>query len=145
MALFAEIQTNKGSMTFELFEDKAPITVKNFIALSIKGFYDGLIFFKYIRGVLIQTGCPKNDGTSDAGYFIDYEKGGQLDNGTLAMAKTRQNLVSSQFFIVLDRTEARQFEGNHSAFGVLSKGMETMLALREGDQILKISFFRVEN
>ncbi len=144
MALFAEIETNKGTMTFELFEDKTPIAVKNFISLAVKGFYNDLEFFKYLRGVLIQTGCPNNDGSGDAGYFIGCEQGGKHDNGSISMAKTRPNLVSSQFFIVLDRTEARQFDNQHTPFGILNKGMETMLALREKDKILNIRFFRNE-
>ncbi len=142
MPLYAEMETTKGVLVFEMLESKAPLTVKNFISLATKGFYDNLIFFKYIRGVLIQGGCPRNDGTGDAGYFIDCEimPDNLHDNGSISMAKTRHNRVSSQFFIVLDRNEGRQFDGNYAPFGLLVKGKEVLLALREGDKILKITF-----
>ncbi len=69
----AVMQTTLGTMEIELFEDKAPITTKNFIDLINKKFYDGLIFHRVIKDFMIQGGCPKGRGTGGPGYSIKYE------------------------------------------------------------------------
>ena len=69
----ARMETSKGIIDIELFEDKAPKTTENFIKLVEKGFYDGLIFHRVIDGFMIQGGCPKGDGTGGPGYTIPDE------------------------------------------------------------------------
>ncbi|MDP7115969.1 MAG: peptidylprolyl isomerase [Candidatus Woesearchaeota archaeon] len=123
----AIIQTNLGTMDIELFEDKAPITTKNFIDLSEKGFYDGLIFHRVIKGFMIQGGDPKGDGTGGPGYDIKDEFGEGLKHdgkGVLSMANAGPNTGGSQFFITLAATS--WLDGKHAVFGKVVDGMDVV-------------------
>ncbi len=85
----AIMETSKGTLNLELFEKEAPGTVKNFISLAKKGFYDGLSFHRVIPNFMVQGGCPNGTGTGDPGYKIKCETKGNPHKhtpGTLSMA-----------------------------------------------------------
>jgi len=126
----AVIETNMGTMEFELFEDKAPITTKNFIDLAEKGFYDGLIFHRIVGGFVIQGGDPTGTGTGGAGYTIPDEFHTELKHdsiGILSMANSGPDTGSSQFFITL--APASHLDNKHAVFGKLIKGEDVLLAI----------------
>jgi cyclophilin family peptidyl-prolyl cis-trans isomerase len=123
----SEIKTNHGIMEIELFEDKAPITTKNFIDLAEKGYYDGLKFHRVIKDFMIQGGCPKGDGTGGPGYKIKDEFHPELKHnkiGILSMANSGPNTGGSQFFITLVPTP--WLDGKHAIFGQIIKGEDTL-------------------
>ena len=126
----AEFTTNKGTFEVELFEDKAPITTKNFIDLAEKGFYDGLIFHRVIDAFMIQGGDPTGTGTGGPGYKIEDEFGPGLAHdapGVLSMANAGPNTGGSQFFITLVPTP--WLDGKHAIFGRIVEGMEGVEAI----------------
>lgn len=117
--------TNMGVFVAEMFEDKAPLTTKNFIDLVGKGFYDGLIFHRVIDGFMIQGGDPTGTGMGGPGYQIKDEFGEGLkhdDEGILSMANAGPNTAGSQFFITLDATP--WLDGHHAVFGKIVEGMD---------------------
>jgi len=123
----AVFETNKGTFEIELFEDKAPVTTKNFIDLVQKGFYDGLIFHRVIDGFMIQGGDPSGNGTGGPGYTIPDEFSKDLrhdSEGVLSMANAGPNTGGSQFFITLAATP--WLDGHHAVFGKVIKGMEVV-------------------
>ena len=84
----AIMETNKGTITIELYEDKAPITAGNFIDLVGRGFYDGLTFHRIVKDFMVQGGDPKGDGTGDAGTFLRFEKSPvKHERGVISMAR----------------------------------------------------------
>jgi len=126
----AIIETNHGVMEIELFEDKAPITTKNFIDLAESGFYDGLIFHRVIPNFMVQSGCPNGDGSGSPGYTIQDEFDPTLKHdseGILSMANRGPNTGGSQFFITL--AETPWLDNKHSVFGKLRKGKEVLLEI----------------
>ena len=124
----AVIETNLGTIELELFEDKTPITTKNFIDLAEKGFYDGVIFHRVIDGFMIQGGDPTGTGTGGPGYTIEDEFLPDLKftgEGILAMANTGMpHTGGSQFFITLAATP--WLNGHHTIFGKVTKGMDVV-------------------
>ena len=119
----AVFTTNKGTFEVELFEDKAPVTTKNFIDLIEKGFYDGLIFHRVIDGFMIQGG----NGTGGPGYTIPDEFDPSLrhdDEGILSMANAGPNTGGSQFFITLAATP--WLDNHHAVFGKVVEGMDVV-------------------
>jgi len=123
----AVFTTNKGTFEVELFEDKAPITTKNFIDLVEKGFYDGLIFHRVIDGFMIQGGDPSGNGTGGPGYTIPDEFHLELkhnDEGILSMANAGPNTGGSQFFITLAPTP--WLDNHHAVFGKVVEGMDVV-------------------
>lgn len=123
----AVIETNMGIMEVELFEDKAPITTKNFIDLSQKGFYDNTTFHRVIKDFMIQGGDPRGDGTGGPGYSIKDEFGPGLkhnSSGILSMANAGPNTGGSQFFITLVPTP--WLDGKHAIFGKVVKGQDVL-------------------
>jgi len=123
----AKFQTSKGDFTVELFEDKAPITTKNFIDLVNKKFYDGLIFHRVIDGFMIQGGDPKGNGTGDPGYKIPDEFSPNLKHdtaGILSMANAGPNTGGSQFFITLAPTP--HLDKKHAVFGKVITGLDVV-------------------
>lgn len=117
--------TNKGVFVAEMFEDKAPLTTKNFIELVEKGFYDGIIFHRVIDGFMIQGGDPTGSGMGGPGYKIKDEFGEGLkhdDEGILSMANAGPNTGGSQFFITLAPTP--WLNGHHAIFGKVVEGMD---------------------
>jgi cyclophilin family peptidyl-prolyl cis-trans isomerase len=123
----AIFDTTKGEMVLELFEDKAPLTTKNFINLVDKGFYNGLKFHRVIKGFMIQCGCPKGNGTGGPGYKIKDEFHPSLKHsklGILSMANAGPDTGGSQFFITLAPTP--HLNNHHSVFGQLIKGEKVL-------------------
>ena len=130
----AVFETNQGTFEVELFEDKAPITVKNFTDLAEKGFYDGLIFHRVIDGFMIQGGDPNGMGTGGPGYTIpdEFHKDLKHDSeGVLSMANAGPNTGGSQFFITLAPTP--WLDGHHAIFGKVVKGMDVVRAIGKVD------------
>ena len=130
----AVFETNQGTFEVELFEYKAPITVKNFTDLAEKGFYDGLIFHRVIDGFMIQGGDPNGTGTGGPGYTIPDEFGEGLKHdseGVLSMANAGPNTGGSQFFITLAPTP--WLDGHHAIFGKVVKGMDVVRAIGKVD------------
>lgn len=122
--------TNKGVFVAEMFEDKAPLTTKNFIELVEKGFYDGIIFHRVIDGFMIQGGDPTGTGMGGPGYKIKDEFGEGLkhdDEGILSMANAGPNTGGSQFFITLAPTP--WLNGHHAIFGKVVEGMDVVRLL----------------
>jgi cyclophilin family peptidyl-prolyl cis-trans isomerase len=126
----AQFDTNLGSFKIELFEDRAPQTTKNFIDLAEKGFYDGVIFHRVIKGFMIQGGDPKGTGTGGPGYTIPDEFHPELKHdgpGVLSMANAGPNSGGSQFFITLAATP--WLDGKHAVFGKVVEGMDVVEAI----------------
>ena len=122
-----QFTTNKGVFVAQMFEEKAPLTTKNFIELVKKGFYDGLIFHRVIDGFMIQGGCPRGTGTGGPGYTIKDEFGEGLvhdGEGILSMANAGPNTGGSQFFITLAPTP--WLNGHHAVFGKIVEGMDVV-------------------
>jgi len=125
----AIIKTNYGSITIELFTDDMPITTNNFVNLSKKGFYDGVIFHRIISGFMIQGGCPDGTGMGGPGYTIDCEFAGYNNNsrGTISMANAGPNTGGSQFFINL--VDNHFLNNRHAVFGRVIEGMDVVDAI----------------
>lgn len=125
----AKFETSKGDFKIELFEDKAPITTKNFIDLVNKNFYNGLIFHRVIDGFMIQGGDPDGRGTGGPGYKIPDEFHPDLKHntaGVLSMANAGPNTGGSQFFITLAPTP--HLDKKHSVFGKVITGLDVVQA-----------------
>ncbi len=126
----ARFDTSKGSFEVELFEDKAPLTAKNFLDLARKGFYDGTIFHRVIDGFMIQGGDPTGTGRGGPGYSIKDEVGPGLRHtgeGMLSMANAGPNTGGSQFFITLAATP--WLDNKHAIFGKVTSGMDVVRAI----------------
>ena len=122
-----QFTTNKGVFVAQMFEEKAPKTTQNFIELTEKGFYNGLIFHRIIDGFMIQGGDPTGTGRGGPGYMIKDEFGPGLahdDEGILSMANAGPNTGGSQFFITLAPTP--WLNGHHAIFGKVVKGMDVV-------------------
>ncbi len=133
---FTITMENGGVMTGELYPDKAPNSVNNFIALAQSGFYNGLTFHRVIPGFMIQGGCPKGTGTGGPGYSIKGEFSGNgfrqndlvHDRGVLSMARAMApNSAGSQFFIMVEK--APHLDGQYAAFGKVLEGLDVADAI----------------
>ncbi len=125
-----EIQTNLGVIEAELFAKEVPNTVKNFVDLSKKGFYDGLMFHRVIPDFMIQTGDPTGTGMGGPGYKFADEFSPNLKHdkpGILSMANSGPNTNGSQFFITAVPTP--WLDRKHSVFGRVTKGQDVVLAI----------------
>ncbi len=127
--------TMQNGKTFqaELYPDKAPNTVNNFVSLVKKGFYDGVIFHRIIAGFMIQGGDPDGKGTGGPGYHIagEFSSNGFTQNdlkherGVLSMARAQHpDSAGSQFFVM--HADADYLDGQYAAFGRVIEGMETV-------------------
>ena len=137
----AEIHTEKGLMKVAFYEADAPNTVKNFVELSKKGFYDGLSFQRVLHDFVIQGGCPNGIGNGGPGYSIDCELTGENqyhDRGVLSMAHAGRNTGGSQFFICHSRNNTAHLDRNHTCFGKVTEGLDVIDDIRQGDTIHKI-------
>ena len=121
-------------MRGELYPEKAPNTVNNFISLANKGFYDGLTFHRVIPGFMIQGGCPNGNGMGGPGYEINGEFAANgfhqndllHETGVLSMARTMApNSAGSQFFIMV--APAPHLDGQYAAFGKITEGQEVAI------------------
>lgn len=130
-------ETTAGTITAELYPEIAPNTVNNFISLINKGFYDGLIFHRVIKGFMIQGGDPDGVGTGGPGYSIkgEFAINGVENNlkhtaGVLSMARSMMpDSAGSQFFIM--HKDAPHLDGQYAAFGKVTDGMDTVNAIAE--------------
>ena len=123
----AHVTTNLGSFQIDLFEDRAPKTTKNFIDLVEKGYYDGTVFHRVIKGFMLQGGCPDGNGRGGPGYTIPDEFHADLTHdseGVLSMANSGPNTGGSQFFVILAATA--WLDGKHAVFGKVTEGIETI-------------------
>ena len=129
---------NGGTIKAELYPEIAPESVNNFISLIKKGFYDGVIFHRVIKGFMIQGGCPQGTGMGGPGYRIkgEFDSNGfhnPLDHtrGVLSMARTMMpNSAGSQFFIMVDA--APHLDGQYAAFGKITENVECAVAISKG-------------
>lgn len=131
-----KLETSKGDLIIELYENQAPGTVGNFVSLVKKGFYDGLSFHRVLPGFMAQGGDPEGTGGGGPGYKIfcetdrkDYRK---HFRGTLSMAKTAaKNTGGSQFFLTFRRTS--HLDGEHTVFGRVIEGLDILEKLQRID------------
>ena len=136
------IDTIKGKMEVEFYENDAPKTVQNFVDLSNSGFYNGLTFHRVIPDFVIQGGCPQGTGVGGPGYAIDCELDGDNqyhDRGVLSMAHAGRNTGGSQFFICHSRENTAHLDRNHTCFGKVVEGVEVIDMIEGGDKINSIS------
>lgn len=137
----ATIETGKGTIKFELYEDLAPITASNFIELADKKFYDGLKFHRVEPGFVIQGGCPYGTGTGGSGKNIPLEVTPNLkhgDAGAVAMARSNdKNSASSQFYITLG--PAAFLDNNYAVFGRVTEGLDVVQKIRVGDVMTSVT------
>lgn len=132
----AIMETQKGTINLELFDNDAPNTVKNFVELSEKGFYNGLNFHRVIPNFMIQGGCPKGKGTGGPGYKIKCEINSNKHlAGTLSMAHAGKDTGGSQFFIC--HSSQAHLDGVHTTFGK-TEDMEVVNSIRQGDKIISV-------
>jgi len=140
----ATIETARGTITLELYDDKAPKTVANFVKLAQDGFYDGLTFHRVIDDFMIQGGCPRGDGTGGPGYQFEDEFHPDLKHdapGVLSMANAGPNTNGSQFFITHVATP--WLDGKHSVFGRVVAGQDVVNSVQQGDKIQRITIVDV--
>jgi peptidyl-prolyl cis-trans isomerase B (cyclophilin B) len=122
----ATMVTNQGTIKLQLFADKTPITVNNFIYLAQNNFYNDTIFHRVIPDFMIQGGDPLGNGTGGPGYqFQDEQNSDPLVAGSLAMANSGPDTNGSQFFIVT-ASATSWLDGLHTNFGKVIEGMEVV-------------------
>ena len=127
---FWVLETNKGEIKIELIPDVAPMHVSSTAFLTKVGFYDGLNFHRVIEGFMAQGGCPSGTGTGGPGYTYggEFSKAVRHDRpGLLSMANAGPNTDGSQFFLTFVPTP--HLDDNHTIFGEVVEGMETVQAL----------------
>jgi peptidyl-prolyl cis-trans isomerase B (cyclophilin B) len=139
MSLIAIFDTDRGPIKVELYPDKAPLTVANFVNLAKRGFYNDLNFHRVIPDFMIQGGCPQGTGTGGPGYkFEDETKNGVAhERGVLSMANAGPNTNGSQFFITHIATN--WLDGKHTVFGKVVSGLEVVDAVKQGDKIKSVT------
>ncbi len=137
--LKAHFKTNQGDFSADLFPERAPETVWNFVNLAEgrqstphgrEHYYNGLIFHRVIEGFMIQGGCPEGRGTGGPGYSFKDEFDSSLRHdspGILSMANAGPGTNGSQFFVTLAPTP--HLDNRHTVFGKVSSGMETVMKL----------------
>jgi len=141
MNITCTFNTTKGQINLELFPDKAPTTVANFVNLATRGFYDDLFFHRVIDNFMIQGGCPNGDGRGGPGYRFEDEFHQDLKHdepGKLSMANAGPNTNGSQFFIT--HAETPWLDGKHAVFGevVSDEDMKVVNQIAQGDKIESI-------
>ncbi|PIE58720.1 MAG: peptidylprolyl isomerase [Desulfobulbus propionicus] len=155
--LYAKIATNKGEIVLNLYFDKTPLTVINFVGLSEgtlhmsgadkplgKPYYDGLTFHRVIDNFMIQGGCPLGTGTGGPGYTFPDEIRSTLKHdsaGILSMANAGPGTNGSQFFIT--HLPTPHLDGKHTVFGKVVKGQDVVNSIRKDDIIQHIEILRV--
>ena len=139
MSLYASFETDRGPIKVELFPEKAPLTVANFVNLARRGFYDGLNFHRVIPDFMIQGGCPEGSGRGGPGYKFEDEAGNGVghERGVLSMANAGPNTNGSQFFITHVATP--WLDGKHTVFGKVVEGIEAVDKVEQGDTIRKVA------
>ena len=138
-----KIHTNKGVMTFELYDDATPIAVANFKKLIGINFYDGLKFHRVIPNFMVQAGCPDGTGAGGPGYEINCETNAPKqfhDRGMMSMAHRGKNTGGSQFFICHNRAGTSHLDGVHTCFGKVIDGLDVLDQIQGGDVMEKVLF-----
>ncbi len=141
-SLTATIKTSKGDIKLELYADKTPLTVANFVNLATKGFYNGLKFHRVIENFMIQGGCPLGTGTGGPGYSFKDECTPELKHdrpGILSMANAGPNTNGSQFFIT--HVPTAWLNGKHTVFGAVmgAEDQKTVNSIQQGDKIESVT------
>jgi peptidyl-prolyl cis-trans isomerase B (cyclophilin B) len=164
--LFTAIETSLGTFHCELFPDRAPMTVANFVGLATgkkawtdpqtgtpqrgKPFFDGLTFHRVIPGFMVQGGDPlsrelpegdRRIGTGGPGYHIKCETKGNPHThevGALSMAHAGKDTGGSQFFMVLDENSTRHLNGVHTVFGKITKGVDVLKQIKQNDTMTTV-------
>lgn len=130
----ATINTDLGDIIIQLFADKAPQTVNNFVFLARQGFYDGVMFHRVIKNFMVQTGDPTGTGRGGPGYRFRDEFHPTLKHdkpGILSMANAGPNTNGSQFFIT--HVPTPWLDNKHAIFGQVIEGMEVVFSIPERD------------
>lgn len=140
--LRAIIETSKGTIRLDLYDDKAPVTVANFANLAKRGFYNGLKFHRVIADFMIQGGCPTGNGTGGPGYRFEDEFRPELRHsrpGILSMANAGPRTNGSQFFITHVATP--WLDGKHTVFGTVvdETDQKTVNSIVQGDSIVSVT------
>src|SRR5919109_1928890 len=147
----ATIETNKGTITAELFDKDTPNTVANFEKLANSGFYNGTRFHRVIPDFVVQGGDPYSKGgehakgpvgTGGPGWKIKCETAGNPHKhkvGALSMAHAGKDTGGSQFFVVLNEQNTKHLDGVHTVFGRITKGLDVMKQIKQNAQIIKAS------
>ena len=136
-----KIHTNKGVLTFELYDDATPIAAGNFKKLVSDGYYDGLKFHRVIPNFMIQGGCPDGTGAGGPGYSIYCETNADKqfhDKGVMSMAHRGKNTGGSQFFICHNRQGTQHLDGVHTCFGKIIDGLDIIDEIKGGDIMEKV-------
>lgn len=153
--IYADITTNKGTITLKFEEKKTPLTVCNFVGLAegkIKNgtkaagepYYDGIVFHRVIANFMIQGGDPTGTGRGGPGYQFADEIDTTLKHyraGTLSMANAGPGTNGSQFFIT--HNETPHLDGKHTVFGYVTKGQDVVDKIAKGDKIVNVAIRRV--
>jgi peptidyl-prolyl cis-trans isomerase B (cyclophilin B) len=137
-ALTAVFDTSKGTIRINLFANKVPLTVSNFVNLANRGFYDDLSFHRVINDFMVQGGCPLGTGTGEPGYRFEDEFDSSLIHdkpGVLSMANAGPQTNGSQFFIT--HVPTPWLDGKHAVFGevVSDDDMNVVNSIVQGDKI----------
>ena len=130
----AVIETDIGNITIQLFAEESPITVNNFVFLAQQGYYDGVTFHRVIHDFMVQGGDPTGSGAGGPGYMFEDEVNNGLSfdkPGLVAMANAGPSTNGSQFFIT--HVPTPHLNGNHTIFGEVTGGMDTVFAIPERD------------
>jgi peptidyl-prolyl cis-trans isomerase B (cyclophilin B) len=141
----ATIETSRGRLVAELYEEEAPNTVANFEKLANSGYYDGTKFHRVIPGFVVQGGDPYSKGgehakgpvgTGGPGYTIKCETKGnphKHDNGAISMAHAGKDTGGSQFFMVLNPANCKHLDGVHTVFGKITEGLDVLAQIKQND------------
>ncbi len=135
----ATIKTNRGDIVIDLYADKVPNTVNNFVALARDGFYDGISFHRVIADFMVQCGDPTGSGRGGPGYRFNDEFHPELVHdgpGVLSMANAGPNTNGSQFFIT--HVATNWLDNKHSVFGKVRSGQDVVDAIQQGDLMEKV-------
>lgn len=130
----ATLQTEKGDIVVDLFTEKTPITVNNFVFLAREGYYDDTIFHRVIANFMVQGGDPTGTGRGGPGYQFGDEFNPELRHdqpGILSMANAGPGTNGSQFFIT--HVPTPWLDDKHSVFGTVTAGMDVVLSIPERD------------
>ena len=146
----ATFETNRGTITAELYEKDAPKTVENFEKLANDGFYDGVKFHRVIADFVVQGGDPNSRdlaagdpriGTGGPGWKIKCETAGNPRKhavGALSMAHAGKDTGGSQFFMVLSEANTQHLNGVHTVFGKITQGIDVMKKITKDDTMTTV-------
>jgi len=123
-----QMETSEGPLTMELWPDVAPLHAENFLKLTRDGFYNGLTFHRILPEFVIQGGCPKGNGTGGPGWNVKAEFNDRKhEKGVLSMARSADpDSAGSQFFICLTREKCQHLDGQYTAFGKITEGLDVV-------------------